>query len=58
MYALRGGVPSESPAIGPPHARLQPLDPYPDLVCENHRTLSLKLRATAAIIISWLHLLL
>lgn len=40
MYALRAGDSDETPAIGSPPGCLSALDPYPDLVCESHRTLS------------------
>ena len=42
MYALRAEDSDESPAIGSPPGCLSALDPYQDLVCESHRTLSIK----------------
>ena len=40
MCALRAGDSDKTPAIGSPPGCLSALDPYPDLVCESHRTLS------------------
>lgn len=57
MYALRDEDSDETLAIGFPLGCLSALDPYPDLVCESHCTLSIKPYATAAML-SWLHLLL
>lgn len=60
MYASRAEDSDETPAIGSPPGCLSALDPYPDLVCQSHRTLSIKPCATAAVVwhLPYLHLLL